>query len=218
MGPTVTGRVAALLGAFGTEHSAMTLSELSRRTGLPLTTVHRLTGELTRHGLLERDDEQRFRIGLRLWEIASTASRAVDLRDAALPVLQDLYSATRENVQFAVLDGAEAVYLERLSGPESVHVVNRVGSRLPVHATGVGLVLLAHAPVEVQDEVLAAPLIRFTRHTVTDPGGCGGCSRTSGSRDTRSAIGRSSRSRCRSRRRCATGRDGWWPQSPSSSR
>jgi DNA-binding IclR family transcriptional regulator len=169
MGPTVTGRVATVLAAFGTEHSAMTLSALSRRTGLPLTTVHRLTGELARHGLLERDDDHRYRIGLRLWEIASTASRAVDLRDAALPFLQDLYGATRENVQLAVLDGVEAVYLERLSGQESVHVVTRVGSRLPVHATGVGLVLLAHAPIELQDEVLAAPLARFTRHTITDP-------------------------------------------------
>jgi DNA-binding IclR family transcriptional regulator len=169
MGPTVTGRVATVLGAFGASHSAMTLSELARRTGLPLTTVHRLTGELARHGLLERDDEQRYRVGLRLWEIATTASRAVDLRDAALPVLQDLYAGTRENVQLAVLDGAQAVYVERLSGPDSVHIVTRAGSRLPVHATGVGLVLLAHAPVEVQDDVLAAPLVRFTRHTVTDP-------------------------------------------------
>lgn len=169
MGPTVTGRVAAVLNAFGTSHTALTLSELARHTGLPLTTVHRLTGELTRHGLLERDDVQRYRIGLRLWEIASAASRAVDLRNAALPVLQDLYAATRENVQLAVLDGSQAVYLERLSGPDSVHVVTRAGSRLPVHASGVGLVLLAYAPAEVQDEVLAAPLARFTRHTITDP-------------------------------------------------
>jgi DNA-binding IclR family transcriptional regulator len=169
MSQTVTGRVATVLAAFGTERSALTLSELSRHTGLPLTTVHRLTGELAKHGLLERDDENRYRIGLRLWEIASTASRAVDLRDAALPFLQDLYAATRENVQLAVLDGGEAVYLERLSGPDSVHVVTRVGSRLPTHATGVGLVLLAHAPVEVQDDVLAAPLTRYTRYTITDP-------------------------------------------------
>jgi DNA-binding IclR family transcriptional regulator len=168
-GPSVTSRVASVLAAFGAEHSAMTLSELARRTALPLTTVHRLTGELTRHGLLERDDQQRYRIGLRLWEIAATASRGVDLRDAAMPVLQDLYSGTRANVQLAVLDGAEVIYLERLSGPEWVHVVTRPGSRLPVHASGVGLVLLAHAPVEVQDEVLAAPLARYTRYTITDP-------------------------------------------------
>lgn len=168
-GPTVIERVTAILGAFDAEHGGLTLSELARRTRLPLTTAHRLTGELTKHGLLERDEHQRFRIGLRLWEIASTASRTVDLREAALPVMQELYAATRENVQLAVLDGVEAIYLERLSGPDSVHIVTRPGSRLPVHATGVGLVLLAHASAEVQDEVLGAPLTRFTRFTLTDP-------------------------------------------------
>jgi DNA-binding IclR family transcriptional regulator len=157
------------LSAFDIAHSAMTLSEIARRTALPLTTVHRLTGELTRHGLLERDEQHHFRIGLRLWEIASTAARAVDLREAALPYLQELYATTRENVQLAVLDGVEAIYLERLSGPDSVHIVTRPGSRLPVHASGVGLVLLAHAPIEVQDEVLGRPLARFTRFTMTDP-------------------------------------------------
>ena len=168
-GPTVTARVATVLGAFDTAHDAMTLSELARRTALPLTTVHRLTGELTRHGLLERDDAHHYRIGLRLWEIASTAARAVDLREAALPFLQELYAKTRENVQLAVLDGLDAIYLERLSGPESVHIVTRPGSRLPLHASGVGLILLAHAPIEVQDEVLSSPLARLTRFTVTDP-------------------------------------------------
>jgi DNA-binding IclR family transcriptional regulator len=165
----VTGRVATVLAAFDTEHGALTLSELSRRAALPLTTAHRLAGELSRHGMLERDEAGRYRIGLRLWEIASTAARAVDLREAALPVLQELCATTRENVQLAVLDGRDAVYLERLSRPGSVHVVTRAGSRLPVHATGVGLVLLAYAPIEVQDDVLAAPLARLTRYTVTDP-------------------------------------------------
>lgn len=169
MGPTVTERVAALLGAFGASSSALTLTELSRRTDLPLTTVHRLAGELCRTGLLERDDDQRFRIGLRLWEIASTASSTVRLREIAMPALQRLLATTGENVQLAVLDGTDAVYVERLSAEGAVHVVTRAGARLPVHATGVGLVLLAHAPADLQDDVLARTLPRFTRHTVTDP-------------------------------------------------
>lgn len=167
-GPSVTGRVADVITAFDAEHSAMTLSQLARRAGLPLTTAHRIVGEMGGRGLLERDGENRYRIGLRLWEIATGASRAVDLREAALPFLGDLYEATHENVQLAVLDGAYALYLERIHGRQAVHIVTRAGSRLPVHATGVGLVLLAHAPVEVQDEVLAGPLARFTRYTITD--------------------------------------------------
>lgn len=168
VGPSVTERVSTVLTAFDVSHSAMTLSELGRRAGLPLTTAHRLVGELTRTGLLERDEDGRYRIGLRLWEVATSTSRAVDLREAALPELQDLYEATHENVQLAVLDDTEAVYLERISGRDSVHVITRVGGRLPVHATGVGLVLLAHAPVELQDRVLASPLVRYTRYTITD--------------------------------------------------
>lgn len=168
-GPTVTGRVAAVLGAFGAEHSAMTLSELSRRTGLPLTTVHRLTGELTKHGLLERDDEQRYRIGLRLWEIASLAPRGMALRERALPFLEDLSQVTRENVQLAVREGTEVVFVERIAGSGAVPVLTRVGGRFALTATGVGLVLLAHAPPDLQEDVLAAPVERFTDHTVTDP-------------------------------------------------
>jgi DNA-binding IclR family transcriptional regulator len=147
----------------------MTLSELSRVAGLPLTTTHRIVGELAASGLVERDGDKRYRVGLRLWEIAAAAPRGVELREAAMPFMEDLYEATHENVQLAVLDNAEAVYVERIAGRDSVHVVTRPGSRLPLHATGVGLVLLAHAPHEVIETVLSRPLARYTRYTVTDP-------------------------------------------------
>jgi DNA-binding IclR family transcriptional regulator len=169
VGETVTSRVTALLGAFDAGNSVLSLSELARRCGLPLTTVHRLVGELVRAEFLERDEDGRYRIGLRLWGIATSASRAAALRETALPFLQQLFEATHQNVQLAVLDGTEAVYVERISGAQSVHVVSRVGMRLPLHATGVGLVLLAYASVELQERVLAAPLARFTRYTLTDP-------------------------------------------------
>ncbi|MGH8960117.1 MAG: IclR family transcriptional regulator [Jatrophihabitantaceae bacterium] len=168
-GPTVTSRVADVLDVFAGATGRLTLSELSRRCGLPLTTTHRLATELAARRLLERDRDGRYGIGLRLWEIAARAPRTVDLREAALPFLEDLYEATHENVQIAVLDGAEVVYVERILGRRAVHVVTRPGTRLAAHATGVGLVLLAHASIEQVDAVLAGPLCRYTEHTVTDP-------------------------------------------------
>ena len=167
-GPSVTGRVVDLLEAFTADRRSLSLSELSRHSGLPLTTTHRLSGDLLRRGLLQRDPAGRFEIGLKLWEIASLAPSSVGLREAALPYLQDLYEITHENVQLAVLEGTEAVYVERIAGRESVHVLTRVGGRLPVHATGVGLVLLAHADRELQERVLASARVRYTRRTVTD--------------------------------------------------
>ena len=167
---SVTARAFSVLETFTPQHPALTLSEIARRANLPLTTAHRLVGELRASRALERDGDGTYRIGLRLWEIASLAPRGVPLREAALPFLEDLYEVTHENVQLGVREGREVVYIERIAGRRAVGVLTRVGGRFPLHASGIGLVLLAHAPAAVQQEVLGAPLQRFTEHTVTDAG------------------------------------------------
>ena len=166
---SLTARGFAVLEAFTPASPALTLSEIARRAALPLTTTHRLLGELCAAGALERDRDGTYRIGIRLWEIASLAPRGVPLREAALPFLEDLYEVTHENVQLGVREGREVLYIERIAGRQAVGVLTRVAGRFPLHASGIGLVLLAHAPDSVQLEVLAAPLQRFTDHTITDP-------------------------------------------------
>lgn len=165
--PSVTQRVLGILDAFGPGREALSLSEISQRAALPLATTHRLVAELARWGALERDERGVYRIGLRLWEIATLAPRGTALRDAALPFLEDLYVATHENAQLAVLDGLEVVYVERISGRHAVHVFTRVGGRFPAHATGVGLVLLAYADLPTQERAIAGPLRRFTDKTIS---------------------------------------------------
>lgn len=158
-----------MLEAFRPASPALTLSEISRRAALPLTTTHRLVAELRAAGALERDTDGRYRIGLRLWEIGSLAPRGVPLREAALPFLEDLYEVTHENAQLGVREGHDVVYIERIAGRRAVGVLTRVGGRFPLHASGIGLVLLAHAPETVRRDVLGGPLQRFTDYTVTDP-------------------------------------------------
>jgi DNA-binding IclR family transcriptional regulator len=167
---SVPAKLLSLLDAFTEGNAACTLSELSRRAGLPLTTTHRLAGELQRWGGLERGEDGRYRIGLRLVEVAALCPRGTGLRDVALPFMQDLYEATHQNVQLAVRDGLDGVYIERIAGRLAVPVRTTIGAHWPLHATGVGLVLLAYAPPAVQEEVLARPLTQFTPYTVTDPG------------------------------------------------
>lgn len=163
---SVTARALQLLEAFSAERTALTLTELARRSGLPLSTAHRLVHDLATWGALERDADGRYRIGLRLWEVAALAPRGLALRELALPFLEDLSQVTQENVQLAVREGVEVVFVERIAGHRAVPVRTRVGGRFPMPPTGVGLVLLAHAPTEVQDQVLAAPLTRFTPRTI----------------------------------------------------
>jgi DNA-binding IclR family transcriptional regulator len=164
-----TQRLLAILGSFTAERPFLTLSEISRRTGLPLTTTHRQVRELARFGALARTDDGRYSVGIRMWEIASLAPSSLGLRDAALPFLEDLYEATHQNVMVGVLDGMDVVYVEWITGRAAVHVVTRAGSRLPPHATGLGLVLLAHSAPDYVERLLAAPLARYTEHTITDP-------------------------------------------------
>lgn len=170
-GPTgpVIGRALQLLDAFDAQRRELTLSELARRAGMPLSTAHRLMHELCAWGAVERGDDGLYRIGLRLWELGSLAPRGPGLRETALPFMEDLSLITRENVQLAVREGVEVVFVERIAGSGAVPVLTRVGGRFALTATGVGLVLLAHAPSDVQEEVLASPIERYTARTVTDP-------------------------------------------------
>jgi DNA-binding IclR family transcriptional regulator len=90
------------------------------------------------------------------------------LRPVAEPFLHDVYAATLATVHLGVRDGDEVLYLERMSGRTSVPILSEVGSRLPLHATGVGKVLLAHAPIDIQQRV-CANLMRVTPYTITRP-------------------------------------------------
>ncbi len=169
-GRSVTSKVVSLLDAFSSSAQELSLNALAVGSGLPLSTAYRLASELVENGLLEREGRGSYRIGLRLWEIGSLAPRGLTVRDIALPFMQELHKATNENVHLAVLDGYEALYIARISGRRSVAQKARLGQRLPLHATGVGKVLLAHAPRAFLHEIVARGLTPYTPHTVVAPG------------------------------------------------
>jgi DNA-binding IclR family transcriptional regulator len=168
-GASVTSRVLALLGAFDSRSRSLTLSELARRANLPLATAHRLVGELVEWGALTRQASGQYVVGRRMWDLGLLAPDRNDLRQVASPFLHDLYAATLATTALAVRDGTQALNIDRLSGRASVPIGSDVGSRVPLYATGVGKVLLAHAPLTVQAEVLSN-LKRFTPYTITQPG------------------------------------------------
>lgn len=158
---SVTAKALAVLGTFDAAHSRRSLTEIAAATGLPLSTTHRLIAELVEWEGLTRGADGRYEIGRRIWALGSLSAVSRELRAIALPFMQDLSATTGENVHIAVLDGDRALYIDRISGSRAVPVVSKPGARLPLHATGVGKVLLAHADPAVQ----AAALTRLNRHT-----------------------------------------------------
>lgn len=164
---SVTARALSVLGAFSAVTPRLTLSQISRTTGLPVATVYRLAGELEEGGFLQKDPSGGFRLGVRLWEMGLLTPVHGRLREVAMPFLLNLQYATRETVQLAVCDGLDAVYVEKLTSEVGIPVQTRIGARIPMHATAVGQVMLAYGSEELIDAVVSAPLTQYTENTIT---------------------------------------------------
>ncbi|MEW9515097.1 IclR family transcriptional regulator [Streptomyces tubercidicus] len=161
-------KAAHILECFTPDVESYRLSELARCTGLPKATVHRLTADLVRLGWVERSGT-RYRLGAKLFELGSRVPRRRDLREVALPFLQDLFEATRETVHLCVREGLEVVYLERIHGHDALQLPSRIGGSLPLSCTAVGRALLAFSGAELTEELLSRPLPSLTPRSLTDP-------------------------------------------------
>ncbi len=166
-GRTVAQRVLAVLEVFEAHGPSLSLTQIAEFSALPVSTAHRIVGDLVEWGALTRDVQGRYQVGIRLWELAQNAGRR--LRDTARPYLQDLFSLTGESVHLAVREGNEALYVDRIYGSKRVPRASRIGGRLPLHATGVGKVLLAYEERWFREAYLAGPLLALTPHTHVDP-------------------------------------------------
>lgn len=166
---SVAQRVIAVLFAFGRDDTSLTLSEIARRTGLPTSTTLRILRELVTAGVLERTDAGTYEVGLRLFEIGMRAPAQRVLRELAIPVMEDLYEVTHENVHLGVLDGTSILVIQQVTGRRSVRTPARSGGRLPAYATANGRALLAFSEEAIVEAVIADGLAPRTRHTVTLP-------------------------------------------------
>lgn len=162
-------RAMEILSCFGPRHNALTLTELSEMTKLPLSSVHRITGTLVEGGFLNKGNDRKFRVGTKLWTIAQHAPLSDRLRESALPTLARLYEETGENVTLAVLDRGQALYVDRLVGERSVPTISRAGGHLPLHTTGVGKVLLAYQSDKAIEQYINQPLVKPTPNSMTNP-------------------------------------------------
>ncbi|MBO1267766.1 IclR family transcriptional regulator [Arthrobacter cavernae] len=161
-GDSVVDRVVRVIAAFPEGVAVLQLSELAERAGLPLSSAHRLVRQLAEHGFLDLGAGGNVRLGMRLWELVNRNSPTLALRQAAMPFMEDIQQVLSRNVNLAVLDGWEALFVERLSRRGSVANRARVAGRMPVHISSAGLALMANQPRDVQAEYLGQ---------FSDPGG-----------------------------------------------
>ncbi|MBB5750032.1 MULTISPECIES: IclR family transcriptional regulator [Micrococcaceae] len=163
----MTSRALEVLGSFDAQHVRQNLSQISRRTGMPVATCYRLLRDLAEWGALSRGEDGSYAVGPRIAQLGLLAPLERGLRQTAAPYMQDVLFATRQIVNLFILDGTEALLLDRIAGTRVGAPIARPGDRLPLHTSAGGKVLLAHGPAEVV-EAAAARLTPETRKSIAD--------------------------------------------------
>ncbi|MEV6703197.1 IclR family transcriptional regulator [Streptomyces sp. NPDC051453] len=163
----VLGKALTVLQAFTVEDTTLGFAELQRRTDFAKSTLHRVLGDLVAARLLDRV-QGRYRLSGLVFELGMRASVERGLLEVATPFLEDLYVRTHELVHLGTREGSEVVYVAKMGGHQQADSPSRLGGRMPLHATALGKVLLAHAPAEVREATLRGPLERKAPRTITN--------------------------------------------------
>lgn len=138
-----------------------TIDELATRVGLTRSNAHRTLQTLMHAGYIERDEEQGYRGGVRLFELAARQLALLDLRRVAGPAMRKLAADSGETVHLSVLDGMDVVYIDKIDSPQPIRAYSMIGGRAPAYAVATGKALLAYQP----DGYLETHVTELKRHT-----------------------------------------------------
>lgn len=164
-------RAITILNRLAERGGRASLAELARDMDLNRSTVHGLLATMRYHRLVSQDNEGRYVLGLKLFELGSAAIARLDLRTVAGPILQRLVDQFHETVHLVVGDGLDVVYIDKRESPQSMRIVSQIGRRLPAYCTGVGKAMLAFKPEAKLAALLdRAELQPHTANTITDRG------------------------------------------------
>lgn len=162
---SMVDRVVLIVGVFERSAGMLSLGQVSARSGLPRSSVHRILQQLVDARWLHRHDNE-YALGLRMFEIGSLVVHRSRVIDVARPFIKELCTSTGHVAHLALLDEQDVVYLEKVGGAFASALPSRVGGRLPAHCTGVGKVLLAYSPRAVVDRYLGTGLCRRTHASI----------------------------------------------------
>ncbi|WP_433503191.1 IclR family transcriptional regulator [Pseudonocardia halophobica] len=157
-----------VLATFGPEQRVLTLTEISRASGLPKSTVHRLVNRLIPLGVIEPHGSG-FKVGLPMRRLAS-AMPIESLRQCALPHLGSLHRWSRRHVHLGGLRAGRVIFVERFVVPGHDLPSASPGTELPAHATALGKAMLAFVSPEELETVLDGPFEKLAPNTITNPG------------------------------------------------
>lgn len=147
----------------------LSLAELATATGLNKVTALRLAEPLQEAGLVSRDGEGRFALGVATLTLGEAYLAGVDLRLVARPVLEGLVEESGETAHLVVFEEPYVVYLDKVDSPSTVRMHSRVGGRMPLYCTAAGKAMMAWLAEDTVGRLLALPMPARTSQTLTSP-------------------------------------------------
>jgi DNA-binding IclR family transcriptional regulator len=165
----VIERIFSLMDVLASREEAISLKEISERTGLHLSTTHRILNDLAVGRFVDRPEAGNYRLGMRLLELGNLVKDRLNVRDAALQPMRELHKLIQQPVNLSVRQGDEIVYVERAFSERSgMQVVRAIGGRAPLHLTSVGKLFLAmDDPQRVRAYATRTGLSGQTRNSIT---------------------------------------------------
>ena len=164
---TALQRGLQLLTLFAGAERGLTASEVAKKSGLPVSTIHRFLMNLETSGFLNCSDDGVYHLGVVCFGLGHAALAQLDIRRLSLPYLRELNQVTRETIHLTVRHGATAVYVEKLDSPEPVRIYSRIGASVPLYSSAVGKAMLAYTPAHERDALLAqVEMKRLTPNTI----------------------------------------------------
>ena len=166
-GIQVIDRAFDILELLADERDGLGVTDIATRTGLNKSTVHRILSALGERGYVEGNGKGVYRNGLKLVDLASVHLNRVELKTEARPYLRELTARMNLTTHLAILDGMDAVYIDKVAVESNLRLYSQIGRRIPAHCSALGKCLLSGLP----DGELAARLANhpFERFTPTTP-------------------------------------------------
>ena len=165
----VIERMFTLMDVLASREEAISLKEISQKTGLHPSTAHRILNDLATGRFVDRPEAGSYRLGMRLLELGNMVKGRLNVRDAALAPMRELHKLIQQPVNLSMRQGDEIVYIERAYSERSgMQVVRAIGGRAPLHLTSVGkLFLAADDPLRVRSYATRTGLAGQTRNSIT---------------------------------------------------
>jgi len=165
---TSVARAFAILDVLASKgETGIPLLEISKHLGMSKSTTYRYLVTLEKLGTVERDEKDRFRLGIKLVELAGPILSNNDLRNQSNAILGELAAQTQETVHLGVPSEIEVVYIAKVDSSHSIQMHSSIGTRVPMYCTALGKAILAHASSTLVEQVIGHGLTRRTPHTIT---------------------------------------------------